>query len=267
MKAVLDTLDGVAEGVAGEYEQGEDGKFYLKLEGHDAHPVIVSVVSDANKAVGDFRSKNVGLNGKVTELETTLKRFEGIDPDAVAKDRERIKELEAKGVKKSDDINAIVTQAVQAAIGPLQAKVEESEKARLEAVRNGYQTKLESALTAAAVSAGVAQHAVPDFLARGKQAFRVGDSGSIEAVNPDGTPRFSPKRPGEILSVEEYAVGLQAEAPHLYKPNVGGNADSGGTGGNGKPNHTGQTIPNDPREIGRNLDKVASGEIRVQVQD
>lgn len=262
MKAVLDTLEGVAEGVAGEYEKGEDGKFYLKLEGHDAHPVVAAVVADANKAVGDFRNKNVGLNGKVTELETALATFQGIDPAQVKKDRERIQELEAKGVKKSDDVGVLITQAVKAAVDPLNARIDASEKARADAVRAGHQSKLESTLTQAAVKAGVAEHAVPDFLARGKAAFRVTDEGAIEPVDAQGNPRFSKARPGEVETPLEYAAGLQAEAPHLYKPNVGGDADSGNGDGNGTP---GQTIENDPKTIGRNLDDVASGKIRVKL--
>jgi hypothetical protein len=264
MKAVLDTLDGVAEGVAGEYEQGQDGKFYLKLEGHDTHPVIASVVTEANKAVGDYRSKNVGLNGKVTTLEGQLKAFEGIDPAQVTADRERIAELEKKGVKKGDDVGALITQAVQAAVGPINERLDASEKARVAAVQAGNASKLDSALTTAGVQAGVAEHAVPDFLARARSEFRIGEGGAIEAVDANGNPRFSTKRPGEVESVTEYAVALQAKAPHLYKPNAGGNAGSEGPGANGGA-AGGQTIENDPREIGRNLDDVASGKIRVNV--
>ena len=49
MKAIVDKIEDVAEGLRGEYAAGEGGKFYLKLEGLEAgngsnHPAVAEVL-------------------------------------------------------------------------------------------------------------------------------------------------------------------------------------------------------------------------------
>jgi hypothetical protein len=257
MRAVYDSQDAIPEALREEYvEQG--GKWVLNLEGADSHPVVTGVVAEANKKVGEFRDNNIGLNQKVETASSELATWNalGVTPDQVKADRARLAELEQKGVKKGDDITTQIRAAVTAAVGPLNERLEATEAARQEAEQNALSQLTDTTLTKAGVAAGVAETALGDFLARGKSLFQ-NQGGTLVAVK-DGTPVYSSKRPGQPLTVEEWANDLQAEAPHLYKPNVGGGA-TGGTGSAAPVNK--RTIT--ANEMSDNLEAVAKGEVIV----
>ena len=252
MKTVYATQEEVPEGIRDEYSQAEDGTFVLKLDGD--HPVVTAVVAEANKKVGEFRNTNITSAKALAEAQAKLDALKGVTVEGYAEAQARVTELEGKqkGMKGQDDIKALI----DAALEPVTAALATERTARETAQREAATQKMDGTLTAAGLKAGVVEGAISDFLSRGREAFRLVD-GKLEAQK-DGAPVYSTKRPGEILSVDEWASDLQAEAPHLYKDSTGGGA---GGGGNAHGDDTRTTIPRD--QMKHNLEAVAKGEKTV----
>lgn len=271
MKAVVDALDQVAEGLRDQYEQGPDGKYVLKLEGD--HPAIQTAVSQANGQitelkgkVDNFRDTNVRLlkavgaesiDGAISKLEA----LKAVDPDEYKRLKEKDANLVGKGVKNADDITALITKAVEAAVTPLNQRLDASEAARTAAEKAAQDEKLKGTLTQAGIAAGVQESALADFLARGTQKFTA-DGDQIVARNADGTPIFSQQTAGQPLTPEEWAASLQAEAPHLFKPDAGGGAGSTVKGGQGNP--AGVKVLS-PDQFGDNIEAIAKGDATIPV--
>jgi len=258
MKAVVEKIEDVPEPIRGEYE-AKDGKFVLKVEGD--HPVVADAARKAETvAEAKFRERNIAQAKELEALKATVETFKGVDPAEYKSMKSRIDELERQGVRGSDDVTkrvlAETAKAVEAAVAPIRAKLELAEKASVEASAALTRKNLEARLREAGVKAGVdEEHAMEDFVARGLKVFQVKD-GAILALKSDGvTPVFGSG--SEPLSPEEWAVGLQKEAPHLYKPSKGG----GATGGAGTAPF--KYISSDPVEFGKNLEGIASGKVRI----
>ena len=232
-------------------EQGAGGEWVLNLDSD--HPAVTSVVTEANKKVGEFRNNNIAKDKALTEALAKLETFKDISPEAYATAQAKITELEGKqkGMKGQEELQALIA----AALKPVTEALATERAARETAVREGNIQKTDGTLTAAGLKAGVSEGAVADFLSRGRGVFALVD-GQLQAQK-DGQPLYSTKRPGEFLTVDEWASDLQAEAPHLYKDSSGGGA--GGGGNNAGDTRT--TIPRD--QMKHNLEAVASGEKKV----
>ena len=255
MKAIYDSQDAIPEALRSEYvEQG--GKWVLNLEGD--HPAFAAVVKDANTKVGEFRNNNLSLNGQLDEARKALDVYKALGmPADIQAQLAKVAELEskAKGSKTNEDVQAII----KAALEPVTQALELERTARTQAEAKATSQALEGTLTRAGITAGVNETALSDFLARGKGIFAHKD-GQVIALK-DGAPQYSSKRPGELLTVDEWASNLQAEAPHLYKPSTGGGEPGGNTLGN---------LPGAERvirldDMSKNLEDVASGKARVDM--
>lgn len=248
MKAVIKSLDEVAEPLRGEYKQ-EGNVFVLKLEGENEHPAVKEI----NTKLGEFRDNNRDLNAKVTELTT---KFKDIDPTAVTAMKTELETLKADKAKvpaKDAQIEALQTQ-----LNTIAQQLEASNKATQAATLAQRQTALETALTKAGLKAGIAEAALPDYIARGKSVFSVADDGTF--VAKDGTrPLYSKVKVTEPLSVDEWAVDLNQSAPHLFKPTVGGGSQPFGGPAPGV-----RTIEaTDPLVLGQNIADIAAGKVAV----
>jgi len=260
MKAVLDSLEGLADAVRSEYDF-RDGKYYLKLEGAPVGFAKQADLESANTKLAEFRDNNRALNTQKTELETKLKSYEGVDPAKYAEFETKIKELEKKGVTAAGDVADIVKNAVAAAVKPLEEREAQRAASEKAAIERADRESLRSALTAAGVAVGVAESAMTDYVNRGMGVFKVIE-GEIAARKGDA-PIFSKQKPAEVLTVAQWATELQEEAPHLFKPSRGGGA--GGNGGNGNGGGPKKTISADPLEFGKNIEGIAKGEVIVQI--
>jgi len=228
----------------------------LNLEGD--HPAIAAVVKDANTKVGEFRNNNLSLNGQLDEARKALDVYKALGmPADIQAQLAKVAELEskAKGSKTNEDVQAII----KAALEPVTQALELERTARTQAEAKATSQALEGTLTRAGITAGVNETALSDFLARGKGIFAHKD-GQVIALK-DGAPQYSSKRPGELLTVDEWASNLQAEAPHLYKPSTGG----GEPGGNTLGNLTGAERVISLGDMSKNLEDVASGKARVDM--
>lgn len=252
MKAVLTSISDIPEALRTEYEE-RAGKYFLKVEG-DYQPLL-----DANTKLAEFRDNNRALNTLKTELEGKLDKFKDIDPTEYGKMKDKIIELEKKGIKGGDDVAEQIKAAVKAAVEPIQtelaARKTSEEAAKLEAAN----ANLEGKLREAGIAVGIDERALPDYVNRGKDVFKIVNGQPV--ARKGDAPIFSKDKPTEELSMVEWATSLQTDAPFLFKPSRGGGG--GGNGGPGGP-IVKKTIAADPLEFGRNLEGIAKGEVVVQ---
>lgn len=99
LKAIIDKLDGVAEGLreiyrTGTKEEGLEGKFVLQVEGADGW--ALENVSGLKTALGRERTRAESAEKKVA-------KFGELDPDTVKASLDRLTELESLDPKKEAD--------------------------------------------------------------------------------------------------------------------------------------------------------------------
>jgi hypothetical protein len=253
MKFVINSLDEVPEAFRSEYE-AKGGKFHLKGEGEYA-PLV-----ESNQKLAEFRDNNRALNTKVTELTGQLKTFEGVDVTEYTALKTKVTELENAGVKDKSSVADLVKAAVKAAVTPLEEKLTAREQSERQAQEALARTGLENKLREVGMKMGVDERALPDYVNRGMQVFKLVEG--QPAARKGDQPIFSKTKPADELSMEEWAGELQQEAPFLFKPSRGGGAGNN----SGSSQFTGQrkVISSDPLEFGRNLESIAKGETIVQ---
>lgn len=252
LKSVVANLDGIPEALRGEYVESPGVGFVLALEGD--HPTVLE--HKAN--VKSFRENNISLKKEVdglkAQLAETAERYKDIDPAKAREASARIADLERAGVGRGEDVNALVARQVKAATDPLIAALDGIKREKEEAAAALARKTVEGSLRDVAQRVGVNDKATADFIRRGLDVFNL-EGKAMEG----GEPRFSRKHPSQPLSMEEWALDLQAEAPHLFTPSQGGGARGGEGGRTGGP----RLISSDPLEVGRNLEDLAAGKVAI----
>lgn len=256
---VIDKLEDVAEPLREHYKKRDsDGKFVLALTSKPP-----GYVEEAK--LEEFRLNNVKLMNDLEEAkkkrtltpeeETEYNRLKDVDRQI------REKELLAKG-----DIDALVLERTE--------NMRKDHTAQLKAVeqaRDGYKGQLDKAngrlaevlidseVTKAVSQVGaVRKGATQDLIARARQMWRVVDGNPIAMLGE--APVFG-KDGKSHLTFPEWAAQVFEEAPYLFEASSGSGAHN-----NGKPPPTGKQgtiIAGDAVEFGKNLEKIAKGEVKV----
>jgi len=207
LKFMLDTLEGLDEGTAKLYSQGQDKKFYLEVDG-----------AVAKSKLDEFRNTNVNL---MKEME----KFKDVDPVKYQELLKKQQEFEGKKMVSMDEVNDMVLERVKTMQNDFN-----TEKQTMTEANNKLNRQLESLLVDSAVrreasNEKVLASAVDDVLLRAKSVFKVvdgvltpQDSNGNMVYGKDGT---SPLSPGE------WVKGLIKTAPHLFEPSVGGGSGGG----------------------------------------
>ena len=268
MKTVVSTLDGVPEALRGEYEE-KDGRFVLKVEGEVAGYVPASELASANGRVVEFRDRNVELLKGVaklagveqatdlTPLESLLEKYKGVDPEEFKSLKAEAEKLKKKGVNKSDDLDATIKAAVDAALHPVKEALESERKVRKQAQAQIDDATLRQAVGDRFVKAGGKPKAVDYMVGQAKDVFHV-ESGEVKA-KPN---RFSAKAPGEPLSIEEWLLSMVTEADFAFEPSKGGGS-SGSTDRGGVPAGVKQLVDPTPQQLGQHMKEISKGEMVV----
>jgi hypothetical protein len=189
--------------------------------------------------LAEFRDKNIALLKEVEDLKA---KYEGIDPLAVAADRARLAELEK--AKPQDRITA------------LEAELAAEKTAHASTRKVADTSVIENKIADAFLKLGGRSEARAFIVAQSAGAF------TVENAALKGT-KFSPSRPGEPMSVDEWLTLQTRENAFCFLPSSGGNARpmSGDSGPAGK------TIKNPtPQELGRYAKEIASGEMKVSYE-
>ena len=262
-KAIVTSIDEVPEALRGEYV-AQDGVYVLKIDGGDQHPATLA----AHKAAeARFRDRNIAQAKELDDAKKRLDTYAGVDPAEYASLKRKVTDFEQQlGAKDPAGVLALVQKQVADALGPVEAKLKASEEREAQKAAALAKKNVESALRDAAVKAGVADEALPDFLNRGVNFFSYEEGedgdGRVIAKAKDGSPVFSKRSAGQPMSTEEWAFGLSDTAPHLFRPSSGGGAPGGAAAGT---DSRGNRWVNgaDPMEFGKNLEAIASGKMKV----
>ena len=188
----------------------------------DVHEQINAAVE---MAVQGLKAKNSELLGKLKDQSEQLKRFEGIDPDAVRGILSKFADEEEATLIAGGDIDKVLenrTERMKADFDKQLGKA--TEAARLADSRaSQYAARvLENGIRAEATAAGLHPFAIDDALFRARTTFQLDDAGNPVAAEgmygKDGKP----------LTLKEWFADMKDKAPHWWPAIQGGGASGSG---------------------------------------
>ncbi len=165
-----------------------------------------------------------------------LREFDGLKPDEVRSQLDRIPELEAAAQGKLDDtkVNEIVETRLRSRIAPiererdqLKEKVGEFENEITTYKTANKQRSISDSIRSAATKSKVLPEAIEDALVYGERMFEIDEDGNV--VTRDGVG----VTPG--IGAEAWLTEMQGKRPHWWGPSMGGGARPG-SGRNSGPN-------------------------------
>lgn len=215
LKATLDTIDDLDDGIKGLYTKTEDGKFRLDVEGFD----------DGSKLKSALDKERTAAREAQRQLREMQERYGDIDPDAVKAILSKFASDEEAALIAKGDIDTVLTKRTDRMKADydkkLQAEAEAKAKAEAKAAKLADRT-LAGALRDAAIKAGALPEALEDIVLRARGVWRLGDDGEPVAMADDevvlGKDGKTP------LSPAEWAESLRETAPHLWPRAQGTNA-------------------------------------------
>jgi hypothetical protein len=194
--------------------------FYIERDGAfvlDADGVVEKTKLD------EFRQNNITLTNQ-------LKKFEGIDPDAVRQLAAEKQKLEDEQRLKDGKFQDVLDTRLQSAKTEWdkQFSAVTSERDALHGRLTAIQ--IDQAVVTEATKRGLRATAIPDITSRARNTFKLVNGvpqafdGEVPRVGRDGT---SP------LTLAEWVDALVSDAPHLFEANAGGGAAGSGSSGAG----------------------------------
>lgn len=231
LKAIVDTLDGLDEHIAGLYTQRGD-KFELSVE----IPGIEGV-----KSYTDFANLNNALRKERQDHKALKDRFAPLG-DRKVEDIltvfDRLPELEAAASNnKVDDakIESLVTGRLTAKLAPVERELQTTREAlaQRDALLQSYEQRevqrtIGDSVRTASVKLKVVDSAVEDVTLLAERIFKIDENGNVVAKDNVGcTPGISP---------EVWLNEMQNKRPHWWGPSQGGGA--GGSGNRNGGNYT-----------------------------
>lgn len=214
LKAVLQNLDGVPEGLRGEYKE-QDGKFYLDIEGIDDHHGVGALKrakdyekENARKAREDFTRIN-------SELETARNELEDLRKNGIPKgDVERLEQsYKDKYSSKEKELN----DKISALTSSLEKHLLDSQAVKL--------------ATELAAKPEYVELLLPHIRNRMKLESGEGDEQVVRILDKDGKPSAL-----NLDDLKKELLGHKAFAAILTGSKAaGGGANGGGGNGGGAP--------------------------------
>ena len=223
LKAVLDSVEGLPQELADEYEE-RDGKFHL-IPPEGFKPLV-----EFNKVHGALQKerKDHGV------VKAKLTAFGDLEPEQVRVQLDRIPELEAAAEGKLDDtkINNIVENRVKQKLAPVERELQtiKGERDELKNKVTEFESKditrsLQDTVRAAATKAGVQPAAIDDALMLAERFLEKDESGQF--VVKAGAANYTPG-----VSAEVWLTQVKDTRPHWWGDSGGGGAR--GSGGSNK---------------------------------
>ena len=194
-----------------------DGAWLLDADG---------VVSQTK--LDEFRQNNITLTNQ-------LKKFEGIDPDAVRslrtatmKMEEEKRKLEEAAQIKAGEVDKVIEARLKAARAEWDKThgVVVAERDALHGRLTAIQ--IDQAVVNEATKRGLRPTAIPDITSRARLNFKLVDG--VPQAFDGQTARMGKDGP---MTLAEWVDALVSDAPHLFEANAGGGAAGSGSGGVG----------------------------------
>ena len=196
LKAVIESLDDVAEPLREHYTESDDGTFRLDAEG----------VEDVSGLKSALKKERDAAKTALSEL----KRFKGLDPDEARAAQEKLEKLQKKAEGGDDDAAKQLTALKKKWQDETEGLVNE-QKAESKKWREKFRaTALGDKVKAAALKAGVNAEDVEDVLVLTRNRFDLDDDDKPIVLDEDGDPRGLSR---EKFFAEEY----KKERPKFFK--------------------------------------------------
>ena len=242
LKYSVDNLESVDEKYRELYEEGDDGRYTLGVDG----VVGSQVVSEYKEMVAKLERLNLDALSKLDEygktqsskddkskLDTVQQQDSGIPNEL-----REIKERYARREKELNDKNAELAKEVDKLNSSMNSLI------------------VDTQIKEIGESLGIAPTASADLLARGRGIFKLKNN-SVVATRDDGTLIYSDKQVDQPLSIKEWVASLKKDAPHLFVPDKGVEVRSGDT------RQLGEISLDDLSSGNFSPEKLASGELFV----
>lgn len=204
LKFRIAKLEDVDENLREMYKKGEDGAFYLAVEG-----------AVAKEKLDEFRNNNV-------ELMRRLDSLKDIDPKKYQDLLEQQRKIDEKKLIDAGQIDELVNQRVQEMQKENKKTVEQLNGQLQVANRQLESLIIDNSVREQAIKLGVAPSAVDDVLLRAKTVYHVEDGKAIPKDSEGkviyGTDGQTPRPIGDWIG------GLKETAPHLFQPSQGSGA-------------------------------------------
>lgn len=198
-------------------------------------PEIQAIIdARVNESVTGLKTKNSELLGKLKEQGDSLKRYDGIDPDAVKSILQRFSNDEEAKLIAAGKIDEVLDKRTERLRADVDKKLknanERAEKAELFSKKFSDRV-LGDAIRSAALKTGALPGAAEDIILRAKGVFILNEEGEAVAVDKDGAALLG-KDGKTPLTPQEWAESLKDAAPHLWPhaegTNAGGHKPAGG---------------------------------------
>lgn len=239
LKFVVQDINSVDEALRGHYTKGEDGKFYLDVDG--------AVSKDK---LDEFRTNNV-------ELMKKLKDLEGIDPAEYQRLMATERQMRDKKLMDAGKFEELLAERTAEMKKHYEKQIEGLTGEKTSLSTHLEKLLIDNAVATAATKLGVKAEALDMVSLMARQRFRVKDG---QAVAMDGDKIVYGKDGSTPESVDEFVSRLSEARPFLFEASSGG-----GGGGGGKPPAGGARVINgkDPVAFGQNLEAIAKGDVTV----
>jgi hypothetical protein len=217
-------------------EGGDDGKG--GGGGGGGGDSAAAIQKAVDEAVAGLKAKNSELLGKLKERDDKLKDFDGIDPNAVRNILKRFADDEEAKLIADGKIDDVLNRRTERMKADYDKKLADAMAAAESAAKRAqaFQGRvLDDSIRAAAVKAGLHQHAIDDALFRARSMFTLDESGQAIAVGDDGKPVLGKDGKSPFTPLE-WLEGMKEKAPHWYPATASGGGASGG-GGSGAPSN------------------------------
>lgn len=206
--------------------------------GQDVQKLIAEAVA---KETAGLKAKNSDLISRLSKAGDELKRFEGIEPEAVRAMLSKFSNDEEAALIAKGEIQQVLDKRTERMKGDFTKQLEAERgnvKRYQDANRKLADRALSEAIVKAASKAGALPEALDDIVLRAKASgWSVSEDGDIVAVR-DGEVVIG-KDGKTNLSPAEWAESLRETAAHLWpKAQGAGATGSGNAGGSGKKSIT-----------------------------
>jgi hypothetical protein len=186
-------------------------------------------------ATAGLKAKNQELLGSIREAKDNLKKFDGIDPEAVSAILKRFTDGEEADLIKAGKIDEVLgkrTERMKANYDKLLGEANGKAEAAAKRAKSWEGRVLDEAIRAAAAKAGLHQHAIDDALFRARSMFSLTDDGQAVALDESGKPQLG-KDGKTPFAPSEWLDGMKEKAPHWFPASASGGGAGGGGGGGG----------------------------------
>ena len=200
----------------------EDVRLYVER----GNEWVLDAEGDGSKAkLDEFRQNNITLTNQ-------LKRFEGIDPDAIRQLADDKRKLEEAQQLKAGEVDKVIEARLKTARAEWDKThgVVVAERDTLTGRLTAIQ--IDQAVVTEATKRGLRPTALTDITARACQTFKL-VNGVPQAFEADGQTARMGKDGASPMTLAEWVDALVSDAPHLFEANAGSGAAGSGSGGAG----------------------------------